>query len=176
VTDLAAHQRGVLALVIGPGDSARGEPDPYLAGVASSGALPVVRGIAASWRAFTLRRLCPLTWTALDQRGRLEAVLDRIGRRALSPFLRLQAVAFTTEATADAGERGDDLVAAIARFEESIVLPGTAGDHVVIDWPCDPDAVLLALVEGRPALDQPLAPHRTRAPADDPTAVAIHAR
>jgi hypothetical protein len=199
--DLATHQRGVLALIIGPtdaencapdaklrdgapvpgaparnvGENAQSPRDPYLDEVAGSGALPVVRGIAASWQSYTLRRFCPLTWTVLDQRGQLRAVLERLRRRPLSQYLRLQAAAFTEEAATDAGERGDELIAAVARFERSVVLPGAAGDRVVIDWPCDPDTLLLALVERRPALDLPSTPHRTRAPADDPTAVVIEA-
>jgi hypothetical protein len=177
--DLDTHQRGLLALVAGPADAA--DPgvappgDPYLAEVAASGALPVARGIAASWRSYTLRRFCPLTWTALDQRGRLSAVLDRMARRPLSPYLRLQATVFTEEADADGGERDDRIVVAVARFERALVLPGAAGDQVVIDWPCDPDDVLSALIERRSTLDLPPARHRTRAPADDPTAVVIEA-
>jgi hypothetical protein len=174
--DLDRHQRGLLALVTGPAGAAAEPPaDPYLAAVAASGALPVARGIAESWRSYTLRRFCPLTWTALDQRGRLAGVLDRMARRPLSPYLRLQATVFTDEADAEGGERGDEVVVAVARFERAMVLPGKAGDQVVIDWPCDPDRLLAALIERRPTLDLPPGRFRTRAPADDPTAVLIEA-
>jgi hypothetical protein len=173
--DLAAHQRGLLALIVGPAGDAETAPpaDPYLARVAASRALPVARGIAAQWRAYTLRRLCPLTWAVLDQRGRLAGVLDVLGTRPLSPFLRLLAAAFADEAVADAGPRDDPLVTAVARFERAVVLPGAAGDRVVIDWPCDPEDALRALLTGQPVSAVPAAPHRTDAPAVDPTAFTI---
>ena len=174
--DLATQQRGLLALIVGTDvPDLDLTTDPYLAEVAASPALPVARGIAASWRAYTLRRLCPLTWAALDQNGQLRPTLDRLGRRPVSPFLRLLAAAFTDEAAADAAERGDALVTAIATFERGVVLPGAAGDRTVIEWPCDPEDTLRALLEGRPLLELAPAPHRTEAPADDPTALTIEA-
>ena len=134
--------------------------DPYLAAVARSDALTLVREISASWRTISIERHAPLTTTLLRQRGRLEDELVELLRmRGISPFHTDLREQFLRRAM----DHPDPLVAAVAAFERALTASGdgAGGTEVTVDWPVDPYAVLGALLRGQPLPDLPPAPHRT---------------
>jgi hypothetical protein len=175
--DLAFHQRALCALILDlPGEPA--PADAYLRRVAGSDALGVVHDIAASWRAYTFGRGCPLTWRALAVRGGLDDALRRLMRNpGASPYLVPRALAFLDSC----GRSGDALVAAVARFEHSVLQAGTLpgsrlSGEVVIDWPCDPVVLIGALSTLTPGQALPAGDGRTyrsRADARHPARLAV---
>jgi hypothetical protein len=165
--DLAAYQRGMLDLIVSGPAPAAGD-DGYLHAVDGSTPLAVVREIGDSWRRFSLRRLCPLTWRLAEQRGRLDIHFARLGRRrGLSPFVVILGRQYLEELAA-----GDDaLDRAVAQFE--LALHAGGDGTVVIDWPCDPEELLMRLVADEPIGQTRPGRYRTRAAAATPASFTI---
>jgi hypothetical protein len=167
--NLADHQRGMLALIVADRPDAAG--DDYLNAVDGSTPLAVVQEIGDSWRRFSIRRLCPLTWRLAEQRGRLDDHFSRLSRtRGLSPFLLILARQFLEQLSA-----GDDaLDAAMARFECALLaVSDQSTGEVVIDWPCDPEELLTHLAADEPIGSPRPGHYRTRAMATAPIAFTI---
>lgn len=171
--DLADHQRGMLALLVGDGPDPRSFPDEYLESVEGCTPLAVVREIGDSWRRFSIRRLCPLSWRLAEQRGRLDIHFARLGgTRRLSPFLAILARQFLGQLA----EGDDRLDGAVAEFEHALLVAGDGegrGGEVVIDWPCDPEVLLTRLVADESIGEPPPGRYRTRATAAMPMAFTI---
>jgi hypothetical protein len=170
---LSDHQRGMLALIVSDPPMPGPVRDHYIDSVEGTVPLAVVQEIGDSWRRFSIRRLCPLTWRLADQRGRLDGHFARLSRtRGLSPFLLVLARQFL-EQLAD----GDDaLDAAVARFEYAMLAAAERKgrlDEVIIDWPCDPEELLTHLVADEPIGEPQPGRYRTRAAAGVPSAFAI---
>ena len=171
--DLANHQRGMLALIVGDGPAPRSYPDEYLGSVEGCTPLAVVREIGDSWRRFSIRRLCPLSWRLAEQRGRLDLHFARLGgTRRLSPFLAILARQFLRQLA----EGDDRLDGAVAEFEHALLVAAN-GDgpegEVVIDWPCDPEVLLTRLVADDNIGEPSPGRYRTRAAAAMPMAFTI---
>jgi hypothetical protein len=182
--DLATHQRALLSLLVPGASTADGlaadaYADPYIGRIAGSEELDVVREIGDSWRRFSLRRLCPLTWRLLEQTGTLELHLVELAARpGLSPFLELLADQFL-DAVA---HHTDRLEVALASFELALLrartgtgpVPGSAPPvDVVIEWPRDPEEVLRCLLAGEAVGAAATGRFVTRAPASSPAAFTI---
>ncbi|MGA2837572.1 MAG: hypothetical protein ABSF84_13330 [Acidimicrobiales bacterium] len=133
--------------------------DPYLAGVAGSDALLLVREISASWRAISLDTHAPLTTTLLRQRGHLvDEMVELMQVRGLSPFHADLRDGFLLQAM----DHPDPIVVAVASFEQALagVADGTVQSDLAVDWTVDPYPVLGALLSGQVIPDLPPAPHR----------------
>jgi hypothetical protein len=146
---LVEQQRALAALIKDRDVDLRG--DPYLAAVARSASLPLVREIGVWWRGFALEQWCPLTSAALRAAGRFDAELEDFCRDPALPaaFVPLSA-RFLERCAADA----DPLIRAVAQFEAALraALADDLDGDVVIDWDHHPDTVIDALVScGDPA-------------------------
>lgn len=171
--NLADHQRGMLALIIADQPMPGPVDDDYFESVEGTVPLAVVQEIGDSWRRFSIRRLCPLTWRLAEQRGRLDGHFARLGRaRRLSPFLLILARQFLEQLS----DGDDPLDAAVARFEYAMLAAAEregSTDEVVIDWPCDPEDLLTHLVADEPIGEPGPGCYRTRAAAGAPSAFVI---
>jgi hypothetical protein len=169
VSGLAEHQRAMAAVVV------TGEPggDPRVDRLVGTPELALLREIGAGWQGLGLRMHCPLTAQALGRRGRWEAAVDGFARRpGVSEHLHVQSRQFLEGL---AGHR-DPLIAAVARFERSLLAADDRrerDDYVVIDWPCDPVALIRALAAGDAVLPDEAAPHRSTAPAHTPAVLTV---
>jgi hypothetical protein len=147
---LADLQRALARLV-------RGEPplsaDPYVAAVAASPQLAVTREVVLWWRAFGVGRTCPLTATLLKRSGAFDAFVGAFVQSVpITPYVEVLGERFLRFVS----ECSEPLVAAVARFEAAIVaLKRSETVEVRVEWPCDPNAVLLWLAA--PPGGQPLA-------------------
>ncbi len=89
MTQLEAHQRGLLDLI-----KSRGDPsdDPYLRRVAGSRELAMIREIAVWWRALQLETQCYFTSRLLKRLGCFdELIVTYFKRNATSPLSRSSA-------------------------------------------------------------------------------------
>src|SRR4029077_19610877 len=91
---LERQQRGLLALLKNRG----GIPDdPYLARVANSRELAMMRGITLWWRTLTLQMQCRFTPRLLKRLGCFDAlVAGYFDRNAASPFVEELSAGFLT--------------------------------------------------------------------------------
>jgi len=140
---LAEHQRAMLDLVKG-----RGAPpaDPYLARVAASPELELLREIAVFWRMIAVEDVCASLARLLKALGTFQSRVEN--------FYREEDVSTYTER---AGEQfclrlrddPDPLVRAMVEFELASMRlrTGDSGEFVV-DWDRNPDAVFAALAAG----------------------------
>lgn len=145
--DLAGHQRALLELIeYGAPAAPVGDRDAYIADVAGSEGLRVLRDIVASWEAYDVRRSCPLTAIALSRSGRLEEAVRSVSFGASSALLDARAMLFLEELSRD----DDAVIAAVAQFERALksVQGGDRQRHV-IEWPRDPAVIINGLLEGR---------------------------
>lgn len=141
---LATVQRGLRDLL-------RGRPmverHPYLADVAASDRLDLLREIVLWWRAFGLERTSPLTAALLKRHGRFDETVSRfVVEQSISPYVEQLGEAFAAAHRDDP----DELVATVASFEWALmrVKRGDPGTYEV-DWPAEPYAVLHGLLMGR---------------------------
>ena len=144
--DLATRQRQLRDLIKGRGVPV--DADPYVRDVATSPGLDMVREIVLWWRALGIERTCPLTAAVLKRRERFDAAVATFVRdHALTPYRDELGPRFLEASARDA----DPLVAAIACFERATnrVKQGDPGRYVIA-WPCEPYAVLKALISGFP--------------------------
>jgi hypothetical protein len=157
--ELATLQRQLRDLIKGT-PIAGAVADPYIEQVAQSAALPVLQEIIALWRGYDLDRTCVLTVTLLRHRGLFQSAIRQVASQgALSPYID----AFSAQFLAAASQLHDPLVASVARFELALqqVRRGDEATYVV-DWPCEPYAVLQALLAGDAVPESPdQQPHRT---------------
>ncbi|HUP60280.1 MAG TPA: DUF692 family protein [Thermoanaerobaculia bacterium] len=148
---LREHQRAMRDLI------RRGvvADDPYIASAAKSVGLEVTRDTIRGWLRFRLDRNCRLTSAILRRRGTYEPVFASVERAAVSPFIEELSNNFLDAAAAC----GDPLVTSVASFERAL-LRGER-DETTVSWPCDPYAVLGALLQGDEIPNVSAAPHRT---------------
>jgi hypothetical protein len=155
--DLAKQQRDLLALI--KRGSIAGSGDPYIAKVAGSPHLKVLREVVLSWRAFDVERSCRLTAALLKRHGWFDDTVRTFAETAnISPFVERLRDAFLERMI----KHTDPLIAAVAQFE-LYMLRVKLGDcrEYVVDWPTDPRPVLMALSEGGSPEPLPVAtPHR----------------
>jgi hypothetical protein len=167
MNSLERQQRGLLDLI-----KSRGAPpdDAYLAQVAHSPGLVMVREIALWWRAMQLNVQCRFTSRLLKRTNRFDAaVAAYFNAHTTSSFVEELSRDFLRTLQTDA----DVLVAATARFEYAL-MEARAGssESFEICWDRDPDNVILAL-EQRSAIPPPDADwtYRMRVAADVPNLV-----
>jgi hypothetical protein len=140
---LERQQRGLLALLKNRG----GIPDdPYLARVANSRELAMMRGIALWWRTLTLQMQCRFTPRLLKRLGCFDAlVAGYFDRNATSPFVEELSAGFLTSLH----DHDDPLIRAVARFEHALLaVKAGSPDSYEILWDRHPDAVVHALESG----------------------------
>jgi hypothetical protein len=162
---LALLQRQLLQLV--KCESAESFDDPYLNKVASCEGLEAIREISRSWNAFSLERLCPLTYRLLQQRGELETALIELEAAPLqSAFVEDLGLVFLDQQV----RAGAPVVADVARFETAVlaVYLGLSTSEMV-EWRHHPDVVIGDLVTGRIVGDVPLGTYRTVVSLDLPS-------
>jgi hypothetical protein len=143
---LAQLQRTLAALIKGTHQPSPADP-PYIAMVAGSAHLEMVREVVSWWRAFDVTRFCVLTSTLLRQAGLFDEAFDAFVRKGrVSPFVETAGASFLEEMST----HPDSLVRSVARFELALVRikAGDRGDHV-IEWEYDPEIVLNAVLNGR---------------------------
>ena len=87
--------------------------DAWLANVAQSTGLLVVRECVAAWRELILRRACPLTAARLEARGEFRPAVARLLRRECPMYFRDLALAFL----GDASTHADPAVSDAALYE-----------------------------------------------------------
>jgi hypothetical protein len=124
--------------------------DPQLEALAAAPGLELAREIAHWWRAYQLEQACPLTATWLKQRAAFEDSIAAFYETTnVSPYLETVAVDFA----AFVGRGADRVAAALAAFEQALIAVkrGEASGEVAIQWPCDPYAVLNAVLRGEEA-------------------------
>lgn len=142
--DLAAQQRGLLALLKGR-PVASGE-DRYLDLIRESRGLAMLQTITTWWRRFDLERLAPLTSGALTHQGRFEEALTRLGRDADTP---VAISALVLHFLGQYAEDTDPLIAAVARTERALILVARGdSSHLEVSWDREPAPVLNALAAG----------------------------
>ena len=148
--DLAFHQRRLLDLIKAKGEVRQGD-DPYLAEVARSRSLELVREISIWWRAVGIETACPFTSVLLKMRELFDAhVREGCRAESSSPFIAEQAAAFL-ERTA---EHEDPLLRSVARFELALIRIGAGSrEEHVVEWQQEPYRVLQALLRGEAPRD-----------------------
>jgi hypothetical protein len=142
---LAHLQRTLACLIKGTHEPCPADP-PYIAMIAQSPHLEIVREVVSWWRAFDVARFCTLTSTLLRHEGLFDEALDAFVRKGpVSPFVETAGTRFLE----DMSTHPDSLVRSVARFELAVlrIKSGDRGDHVV-DWEYDPGTVLDAIVNG----------------------------
>lgn len=146
-SSLAEEQRQLLALV--RGRSAETPLDEYMAAVADSRELRLVREISLWWRCLSVRRVCVFTSRLLRCRGAWESTVAEFVRdRRVPAQIDVLAHAFL-EYAAQASD--DSLVRSVARFEEACLLAERGRrTTLTVEWPQEPNAVLDALLRGQP--------------------------
>jgi hypothetical protein len=146
---LAELQRAMRDLIRGDAVA----DDPYVRAASECVGLQVTRDTIRGWQRFRLSRNCRLTTPMLSARGILDEVLDATECR--SPYIEELANAFLRAACA----LGDPLVVSVASFERALL----RGDDVeeTIAWPCDPYAVLGALLQGAEIPEMAAVPYQT---------------
>jgi hypothetical protein len=140
---LAEHQRAMLDLIKG-----RGAPpaDPYLAQIAGSPELGMLREVAVFWRMLGIESACALLARLLKRRGTFEASVEQFYREEdVSPYAERAGEQFCLWMGSD----GDPLLAAVVEFELALKRI-RAGDtrEFIVDWDRSPETVFVALAGG----------------------------
>lgn len=146
---LGAHQQALRALIQGDRLDVR---DPYVAMVADSDNLVVVREIGVWWKSFGIERWCTFTSALLRQRGTFDATVEEFcAQPGLSSFFEMTGNRFLEHLAATA----DPLLRSLAAFELSLLRAAKSelGADVEIAWEYQPDEVLRRLLDGEPADD-----------------------
>jgi len=141
---LAEHQRAMLGLVKGRGMS--GLDDPYLARVAGSTQLALMREISAWWCALGIRGACPWTSRLLDRLGLFDACVEAFClEQDVSPYIEKAGRQFLSRLRGS----GDCLVASLAGFELALLAMRRGEDEeFTVEWDRNPDSVMTALGSG----------------------------
>lgn len=169
---LTAVQRGLRELVR---TGATASADPYLAEVAASDRLTLVRDVILWWRTLGVQRGCPLTSRLLVRRNVLDETVSRfVAARAISPYVEDLAQQFVTWL---AGHEEDELQLAVASFERALmrVKRGDSSRYVV-EWPAEPYAVMAALLSSEPLPGGTEEPRWTVISADLPRSFEVVSR
>lgn len=143
---IAEYQRAMRDLIRGDGVA----DDPYIVTASESIGLQVTRDTIRGWQRFRLSRNCRLTTGLLRARGTYDEVLGAVDCN--SPYIEELSSAFLGAACA----QGDPLLASVASFERALLREEDAEETIA--WPCDPYAVLGALLQGAEiphVVDQP---------------------
>jgi hypothetical protein len=146
---LAELQRAMRDLIRGH----RIADDPYVVAASESVGLQVTRDTILGWQRFRLSRNCRLTAALLRTRGTYEAVVEAVNCN--SPYIEELSSAFLHAACA----QGDPLIASVASFERALLRNEDAEETIA--WPCDPYAVLGALLQGAEVPEVAKQPHQT---------------
>ncbi|HEV2722223.1 MAG TPA: hypothetical protein VG323_19550 [Thermoanaerobaculia bacterium] len=146
--NLSEHQRAMRDLLRGRAAA----DDPYIAAAAASTGLAVTRDTILGWQRFRLDRHCRLTAALLRQRGLYDTIVATLPPL---PYIEQLAEALFEVASAC----GDPLVASVAAFERAMLRDEAA--EAVVDWPCEPYAILGALLGGGEVPATASAPHQT---------------
>jgi hypothetical protein len=140
--NLESYQNGLLHLVTR--NAVTVEDAPYLQSLVDSERLGVVREVICYWRAYGLERFSVLVAPYLQSQGCFDAVVQRfVGSGTFSASLAESGKRFLDWLVTD----GDPIVASLARTE--LALHRTQSDRtavVDVEWPCDPEPLLLALL------------------------------
>jgi hypothetical protein len=152
MTTLETYQRGLLDLVKNRGAA---PTDPYLAKVASSHGIVVVREIAVWWRSFQIGSQCPLVSRVLKHYGCFdETISDYFASNHTSPFVEELTDHFLTFLAGCDGL--DSFLRSVAAFERAL-LRARAGskERSEIYFDRNPDLAFEALGKGdtMPAAD-----------------------
>jgi uncharacterized protein (UPF0276 family) len=127
--------------------------DPYIAAAAECTGLQVTRDTIDGWRRFRLSRNCRLTAALLRTDGTFEEVVGATDCN--SPYIEELSSAFLRAASA----QGDPLLASVASFERALLREDDAEETIA--WPCDPYAILGALIQGAEIPEVAEQPHQT---------------
>ena len=146
--NLADEQRRIAALITGRA-AEREDEDGYVAEVARSRQLALLREIALWWRSFAVDRYCPLTAAVLKQVGAFEGTVAGFVRsRDSSAFIEEVGGAFLEHVL-----RGphDEMVLDVARLESALISVrfGDTAEYE-LEWSRDPRLILPRLVDGAP--------------------------
>lgn len=157
--NLETYQRGLFQLVTR--NELTVENEPYLQKLVGSIHLRVVRESICFWRAYGLERFSVLVSPYLRSQGHFDSVVKRfVASGAFSTSLEESGRCFLDWLSTDA----DPIVASLAKTE--LALHRTQSDRtttIVVEWPCDPEPLLLALLAREDLASCPLPlPHRHR--------------
>jgi hypothetical protein len=144
VSNLRSQQRALLGLIKGRVDGC--PTDPYVAAVARSPELAMLREIAIWWRAYQIQRSCPLSSGLLHRLQEFDHNVEAFFcSRPTSPFVEQLSADFL----AYLADGSNHLVATVASFEAGLIDAkiGREREHV-IEWDRNPDGVLRAIAEG----------------------------
>lgn len=144
MTSLAEHQSIMLNLLKG-----RAQPDiedPYLAELADSDGLKLMREIALWWRALAVEESCVWTARLLKKLGLFEQYIEKFYRtQNVSPYVEKAAAQFLSQMR----EHVDPLIAAMARFDQVLVAMRPGDERqCIVEWDRNPDRVFEALSSG----------------------------
>lgn len=144
MTSLETQQRGLLDLIKGRGPSP--SDDAYLAGIAQSGGLTMLREIALWWRAFQITAQCRLTSLLLKRLDCFDqSVAEYFQDHATSPFIEQLARGFLGWM----GHHPNTLISAMARFELAVLNAHDEGQEAVeILWDRNPEQLFETLQRG----------------------------
>jgi len=130
------------------------ENEPYLQELVASVPLRVVREVICYWRAYGLERFSVLVIPYLRSQGRFDSDVDRfVSSGAFSTSLEESGKCFLDWLATDV----DPIVASLARTELALHL--TQSDRtitVAVEWPCDPEPLLFALIAREDLASHPL--------------------
>lgn len=146
----------------------------YLDAASTSSRATLVRQIIASWRAFDVGRVCPLTSLALRACGGWEeAIAASLGEPTPSRFLERIGEQFLGIAARNA----DPVVASIAQFERAYAAV-RRGSHerFVVYWDSDPFLIIEELLGGsarRPSTPVPGITYRMTISGDIPNMISV---
>lgn len=140
--NLEAYQRGLQRLIT----HSKSTPDDstYLQGLVDTSRLAVVKEVVCFWRAYELERFCILTTRFLKCMGRFDYDIERfVSSENFSQFIEEAGLQFLRFMATD----NDLTVAALAKTEMALHETLTnIHEEKVVDWPCNPEPILLAII------------------------------
>jgi hypothetical protein len=141
---LAQQQQGLLAIL--RGQAVEVEADPWLADVAQSDGLRMIRQIASWWQRFQIESQCRFTSRLMKRMGCFEEY-------AAAHFAEYPAPASIEELSSQflSSLRGNEntLLRAVATLELLCITSGVAERTAIVYWDRDPNKVMDALNCGR---------------------------
>jgi hypothetical protein len=140
--NLETYQRGLQRLITHGYSTS--DDSAYLQGLVGTSRLAVAKEVVCFWRAYELERFCILTAGLLKSMGRFENDIERfISTEKFSPFIEEAGLQFLRFMASD----NDLTVAALAQTEIAFHDTRTNIDEEkAVDWPCNPEPVLLAII------------------------------
>lgn len=144
MSNLGELQRGLLCLVKGRPIEVR--LDSYLASVAASRELLLVKEIALWWRAFSLESYCLFTSRLMNRLGGFNAAVDSyFCQHSTSPFIEELSQDFLAWVIT----QQSSMVATVARFERALLRVKRGDDAAYqVEWDRNPQSLLDAILRG----------------------------